>query len=72
MGLFSSNGLFNGRFHDSMTNTTFFMDPQTQLLLDPPEQPLKRHDSICMENFAHHLTALPTQVLLQPPPLFAQ
>jgi hypothetical protein len=55
-----------------MTNTTFFMDPQTQLLLDPPEQPLKRHDSICMENFAHHLTALPTQVLLQPPPLFAQ
>jgi hypothetical protein len=54
----------------SMTNTTFFIDPHSSL--DPPEQPLKRYDSICTETFAHQLAALPTQVLLQLPPLFAQ
>jgi hypothetical protein len=32
--------------------------------LDPPERPLRRYDSICTDTFvAHHLAALPTQVL---------
>jgi hypothetical protein len=52
-----------------MTNTPSLWIPNS---LDPPEQPLKRYDSICTETFAHHLAALSTQVLLQPPPLFAQ